>query len=332
MMARVSAVSSIDRATLSRIFPLAVAIGVFSALLVWSGRQPANEDLILLGATYTLVALGVYVPFMLAGSLSIAYLAYVGIGGYSVTLVATDTGWPVLVSFPIAMGASFVLAVILGMLTMRMSAFHLAMVTLLVSIAWISFARSADYLGGPQGMQVARPGYILGWQADRDFLVVASLVLVALAALMTSRLRNAPFGIALRGVRDVPEAVAAIGYSPTALRVLALGIGAAMASVGGALFTLANRAFSPGTFSIHVIVLAIFIPILGGTRSPVGSILGAALVVYTTFRLPGFENSGDFAFTLAVLLVLILFPKGLIELPFALRDAINKAVEKARRT
>ena len=65
-----------------------ITVAVVAAVLLWMGPSLYRQDLVFLAATYSLIALGMYVPFVLAGSLSMAYSAYAAIGAYAVALIS----------------------------------------------------------------------------------------------------------------------------------------------------------------------------------------------------------------------------------------------------
>ncbi|WP_173092888.1 branched-chain amino acid ABC transporter permease [Actinomadura verrucosospora] len=288
---------------------LALTLGV----IAWAGGDLFRQDLAFLGATYALLALGMYLPFNLAGTLSLAYSAYVAIGGYAVGLVGTKTGWPLPVAYLLGALASAALAVVLGFATRRLSGFYLAAVTMLFGVAFQSFLLDAkDITGGAVGIGSIRPLTFFGGEMDRQGFIILTLLIVWLAAVAVDRIRRSPFGVTLQSSRDVPAAVEAAGVGVPALRLVALGVGAALASLGGGLFTTANQTIGPDTFTLSLVMLAIFMPLLGGQGSAWGAVLGAVLVVELTFNLQIFERSGSLIFGVAVLAVLLIAPRGIL--------------------
>jgi branched-chain amino acid transport system permease protein len=288
---------------------LALTLGV----VAWAGADLFRQDLALLGATYALLALGMYLPFNLAGALSLAYSAYVAIGGYAVGLVATKTGWPLPLAYLLGAVASAALAVVLGFATRRLSGFYLAAVTLLFGVAFQSFLLDAkDLTGGALGIGSIRPLTLFGGELDRRSFIALTLLVVWIVAVAVDRVRRSPFGVALQSSRDVPAAVEAAGVGVPGLRLTVLGVGAAIASLGGGLFTTANQTIGPDTFTLHLVMLAIFMPLLGGQGSAWGAVLGAVLVVELTFNLQIFERSGSLIFGVAVLAVLLIAPGGIL--------------------
>ncbi|MBM4685874.1 branched-chain amino acid ABC transporter permease, partial [Rhodococcus hoagii] len=187
---------------------------------------------------YGLVALGMYVPFVLAGSLSMAYSAYAAIGAYAVALVAKHTDWSMWWGWIAGAVLSAVVALVLGLVTQRLSGFYLAAVTLLFSLAfkyWIIDARSIT--GGAGGITRIPPVSVFGWEPPGVALVGGAVVFVCAVAVLVDRLRKSVWGITLQASRESEDAVRAAGVKPAHLRMVALAIGGGDSpAFGGSLF------------------------------------------------------------------------------------------------
>ena len=116
---------------------------VVASLLYVQGNA-YHQDLLMLMATYGLLALGMYIPFIMAGSLSLAYTVYLTVGGYSVAWISHHTDLPIVVGIVIGAVLSAVIAVILGFATRRLSSFYLAAVTLLFAEAFDTWLVDAE--------------------------------------------------------------------------------------------------------------------------------------------------------------------------------------------
>ncbi|MGE0308330.1 MAG: branched-chain amino acid ABC transporter permease [Acidimicrobiia bacterium] len=291
-----------------------IGIACVVGVALWANGDRYQRTLVYLGAMYALLAMALYVPYILAGAVSMAFAAYLSIGGLSVGLVAENTGWPLLAAVPIGVVISMVLAIGLGLLTHRLTGFHLAAVTLLFALAFVTWHQESSITKGAGGLSILRTAHLGSIRLTDDALVVFTLLIVALTAIGIDRLRRSPIGPALGARKEAPAAAEACGYSTKVLLLVALAAGAAIASVAGSLFTISNGAVTSGTFSTHIVFLAIFMPILGGSRSAWGAVLGASIVVYLTFELKLLEDGGTFGFLLTVLAILIVAPKGLLGL------------------
>jgi branched-chain amino acid transport system permease protein len=271
------------------------------------------EDVAILIATYSMIALGLYVPFIMGGALSMSYNAYLGIGAYAVAVIASKTGWGFGWGLPIGMALSAAVAVVLGFATRRLSGFFLASVTVLFGVAFTTWLiASAELTGGGAGIPTFPTSVVFGVTLNHTILVSAALLLVWIVAVLLARLRRSPFGVAVRASRRASIAVEASGIRISTIVLVSLALGAIIASLGGSMFALVNDSVIPESFAIDVVFLTVFTPLLGGQSTPWGAVLGAFLVVLFTFELTMFKETGTLLFALAVLVVLVAAPRGLL--------------------
>jgi branched-chain amino acid transport system permease protein len=312
--------------------PLGVAALVGVMILLWTGTNGYRQDLTVLAATYALVALGMYVPFVMAGSLSMAYSAYAGVGAYAVGVVATESDLPLWVAWLAAPVLSAAVAVVLGFATRRLSGFYLAAVTLLFGTAFETWLTDADGItGGSGGIGGIRDVAFFGWEPDRGQQVFGAVVLVLLVAFAVDRLRQSPWGVMVRSLREVPQVVEASGVRVPVLNLVALAIGAMIASLGGCLFATFVGGVTPETFSLSIVFLAVFMPLIGGAGTPWGAVLGAVIVVELTLDFPAFSESGTLILALGVIVILLVAPRGIIGYVDAARGRLLSLLDHAGR-
>jgi len=295
-----------------------------AALIAYGSGASFRQDYVVLIATYGLLALGMYVPFIMSGTLSLAYNAHLGVGAYAAGIVSTKLGWSSLWGIPVGMLIAATVAVLLGMATRKLTGFYLAGVTLLFAVAFEVFIlNQVNITGGPSGMPVATPS-IFGYSLSRYEIMVAIVLVMWIVGLLLSRLREAPFGVIVRLRKEIPEAVEASGVSSAAMGLIALGFGAMIASVGGSMFAMMGRVAQPESYALHIIFLAIFMPLLGGQKSPWGAVVGAVVVVVFTFELQIVAEAGTLIFALAILLVLRFAPGGILGIGDQLKNFTAK--------
>ena len=308
-----------------------LALGAAAAVLIllWAGSNGYKQTLVMSAVTYAMIALGMYVPYLMAGSLSMAYSAYAGIGGYAVGLISTKTGLPMIVAWIIGPIVAAVLAVILGLVTSRLSGFFLAAVTLLFGMAFNAFLIDAEGIsGGSAGLGNLRSLSLLGWTPTPYQVMVGSVIVVCLTAFLLDRMRLSPWGVIVRTMRDAPRAVEAVGVRVPVLNLVALAIGAAIAAIGGALFTYSAGSITPDTFTLNVVFLAIFMPLIGGSGTPWGAATGAVIAVELTLNFPALQASGTLLLALGVLVILLVAPHGVIGYADKLRTRIWASLRK----
>jgi branched-chain amino acid transport system permease protein len=294
---------------LEAVVTLMIAVAAIALVI----GNPYLEAVALLTATYAFISLGMYLPFIMGGALSMAYNSYLGVGAYAMALVATRTDWDLAWSIPIGAVLAAALAVVLGMATRRLSGFYLAAVTLLFGIAFSTWLVDAEALtGGSAGIQSLRSPSIGGQPVSNSVLVAVTVLTVWLVGLLLSRLRSSPFGIVVRTQRRAAIAVESAGVHVSTLSLVTLALGAMVAALGGSMFAVVNHAVLPESFVVDLVFLTMFMPLLGGQDRPWGAILGAVLVVTFTFQLTFFKSTGSLFFSLAVLLVLVAAPRGIL--------------------
>lgn len=294
------------------IWPPLIGAGLIVVLMVWTGGSSYRQDLIQLACTYALIALGMYVP-ILAGSMSMAYSAYAAIGGFAVGLISKHTGVGLWLGWLGGAVVSAIIAVILALATRRLSGFFLAAVTLLFGTAfeyWLGVAEPIT--GGAGGLGGIRGLTIFGTPVSRSVQLCLALIFVWVVTVLIDRLRRSWFGVAIRAIEDKPLSVEASGVRTADLTMVALAFGAAVSSFGGALFASFVRGITPETFTLNVVFLALFMPLLGGRGTAWGAVLGAFLVVEITVNFDAIKASGSLLLALAVLVVMLLAPSGIL--------------------
>ncbi|MEJ1087765.1 branched-chain amino acid ABC transporter permease [Microbacterium sp. Mu-80] len=310
----------------------AVAVGIGALALVWAGGSGFRQDLLVMVAVYALIALGMYIPFVMAGSMSMAYAAYAAIGAYSVAIVTTETSLPPLLGWLIGPLISATVAVILGLLTRRLSGFYLAAVTLLFSMAFEPWVIALEPItGGSAGIGGIPIPTLFGWEAPRLVMIAIALMLVIVVAALVDRIRTGAWGVTVRTMRDVPSAVEAMGTRTTTLTTVTLAVGAAVASLAGALFVSFMLSITPETFTLSIVFMALFVPLIGGQASAWGCVIGAIVVIQLTANMPAsFEGSGQLVLAIGVLLILLVAPAGLIGYAQALIAWVRRRFGKER--
>jgi len=230
------------------------------------------------------------------GIVSFAHTMFYGLGSYGVAIALYSMGptWGAVgVGFFVALPLAALLALAIGLFSLRVQAIFFAMITLAVASAFAVLASQLSWLtGGEDGRtfqvpEVLRPGFVL---IPKDVLGVAVngrvltyyLVFISCLALFFLLLRvvNSPFGRVLQAIRENPFRAEALGYRTVFHRTYANCLSAAIAASVGALNALWLRYAGPDTslsFSIMMDVLVMVV--IGGMGTMYGAIIGAALFI-----------------------------------------------------
>ncbi len=228
------------------------------------------------------------------GIVSFAHTMFFGIGAYGIAVASTRLGptWAALaVGLLCALALSFVLALLVGLFSLRVRAIFFAMITLAVASAFLTLASQlSDITGGEDGLSFKVPELLSPSHefAEAPFLGVTLdgrlacyyLLFVAALVLLLAMLRivNSPFGRVLQAIRENEFRAEAIGYRVVVYRTLSSVLSALFACLAGAMLALWLRYNGPDTsLSFEVMMDVLLIVVIGGMGTIYGATLGAAL-------------------------------------------------------
>ncbi len=228
------------------------------------------------------------------GIVSFAHTMFFGIGAYGIAIACAQLGpsWSALALGTLcALALSFVLALLVGLFSLRVRAIFFAMITLAVASAFLTLASQlSDITGGEDGLsfkipEVLSPSFefaaapLLGVTLDGRLLcyyLLFALAAVALLALL--RIVNSPFGRVLQAIRENEFRAEAIGYRVVVFRTTSSILSALFACLAGVMLALWLRYNGPDTsLSFEIMMDVLLIVVIGGMGTMYGAAVGAAL-------------------------------------------------------
>lgn len=245
-------------------------------------------------AAYALAAIGLNIHFGYTGLLNFGQAGFMAVGAYGFAIPILSFGAPMIVGLICAISASVLLAIILGIPTLRLRADYLAIVTIasaeiirlvVTSTAFVGYTGGANGLGSawsndfyamnplPDGRYGFGPWVYTsnGW-----WVRLVAWSLVAIAALLVWQLSRSPWGRVLKGIREDEDAVRSLGKSVYSYKMQALIFGGILGSLAGIILVL-PRAIVPSQFGTQLTFFTYTILILGGAATVFGPILGSVL-------------------------------------------------------
>ena len=228
------------------------------------------------------------------GIVSFAHTMFFGIGAYGIAIASVRLG-PYWSSLAIGVGISLImsslLALVIGLFSLRVRAIFFAMITLAVATAFQSLAsQMSEWTGGEDGLsfkvpELLRPSTVLldesvlGFAIDGRLLTYYLLLLSAMVLfLLMLRIVNSPFGRVLLAIRENEFRAEAIGFRTVVYRTWSNVIAAVFATLAGAMLALWLRYNGPDTsLSFEIMLDILLIVVIGGMGTMYGSVIGAAL-------------------------------------------------------
>jgi ABC-type branched-subunit amino acid transport system ATPase component/ABC-type branched-subunit amino acid transport system permease subunit len=285
--------------------------GLFLLLAALYGTSSGvRSEVVILFYVYAILGLGIFLPLELTDQVSLAYSAYFGIGAYSYAICSAAGRFEPAIGIVIGVVLSGLLATLVGLATFRLSGYFLTVATMLVGVAFERFLVQASPLtGGPTGLGF--PKVLIGIPVSRLHLLIGGAVVVWLIGIALQNLRRSDTGKALLLMARSPAAAESIGVETGRARIVALCLGACIASLGGSLLALSSGFVIPESYNMMISFIVIFMPLIGGARSAWGSLIGAAIVAYVLQVAHQFGPS-QLLFGLTTLAVVLLVPGGIL--------------------
>jgi branched-chain amino acid transport system permease protein len=235
---------------------------------------------------FVLLALGLNIVVGYAGLLDLGYAAFFAIGTYTYAILASslfDLHFPFWLMLFVSALVTALFGVAFGAPTLRLRGDYLAIVTLGFGEIVPTFILNLDWLTqGTNGISgVDKPaigGLVIGANNDNIGFYYLVLVLVLGVVFVVNRLRDSRIGRAWMAIREDELAAATMGINTTTTKLLAFGLGAALAGFAGTFYASHLGFASPQQFNFSQSVLVLCMVILGGMGNMWGVMLGAVLI------------------------------------------------------
>jgi len=262
----------------------------------WHGifSQSLQQGLGPVAAVYCLAAIGLNIHFGYTGLLNFGQAGFMAIGGYVVASFVATWGLSFWLGCVVALVATGILALALGVPTLRLRADYLAIVTIAAAEIirqTIGSVTLLKYFGGQDGLQgfnqsfaslnpfsssVGIPG-VVSWRAYDFWTLLVCWFLVALFCLMVWALMRSPWGRVLKSIREDEDAVRSLGKNVYAYKMQSLVIGGLIGGVAGIMSALQHSAINPSFFATDTTFFAYTVLLVGGAARVLGPVAGTII-------------------------------------------------------
>jgi branched-chain amino acid transport system permease protein len=291
---------------------LAAALVVLATVPLWVGStyyvNIASQILF-----YSVFALAVNVLAGYAGLVSLGHAGLFGIAAYAAAKIMTSGHGHLAVAAG-ALAVTLAAAAVFAVLALRGTGLGFVMITVaLGQIVWGVAYRWISLTNGDNGITISgRPSpFGLSLASPRGFywatLAVFLLAVASMAVFVAS-----PFGASVRGTRDQPRRMNALGYHVWMIRFLAFVLSGFWTGVAGLLYLYYNQFVSPQAVTLTASAEALLMVISGGTATLLGPITGAALVVVMKNVASAYIERWNFVLGAIFVAIVVFMPEGLV--------------------
>lgn len=341
-------IRNMAKLTVGALLLIAFVLTWYHERLLYVDFPPSRFFLYSTIIVFALVASSVTVITGWSGQLSLAQMAYAGIGGLLAVhlhngfsmdvgfgstrllkfeLVGVTQGWAIIVAAFVTAG----IAVLTGLTALRVRGLMLAVVTFAFANAALGYLYNRPFFNGGLRTPSVERGTFFGvdmFDQRNFFYFTAGSALIVL--LILNHLRGSAIGRRIYAVRDNADTAAAYTVSPTRTKLLAFGIAGWVAGLAGGLFAnlLPAVRYGDAHFLIGESLEVVGIAVIGGLGSITGAILGALWVIGLPAFFPDNELVPQFTSSVGLLIMLMYFPGGFIQIANSARNGIVSFAER----
>jgi len=261
--------------------PLWVVLGVVVAAFLFT-RLGGNRYIYFAG--YFVLQ---YIVLATAWNVLGGYTGYVNFGTAAFFATGAYTALVLILAFkatlPVQIVAGALTAGLLGLgigyLTLRLRGVFFSIATLALSVVLQTVVSNWEYVGGGKGLSIIRPKAPALFASHAEYLFVVMVLLAAASVALAWWVQNSRVGRGLAAIRDNEEAAECMGVPTLRLKLFATTLSGCLMGVAGTPFPYYVTLVEPGSvFSLDYAVNSLAMPMIGGTTTWVGPVIGAVLL------------------------------------------------------
>ncbi|HEY5210932.1 MAG TPA: branched-chain amino acid ABC transporter ATP-binding protein/permease [Stellaceae bacterium] len=279
---------------------------------------------------YALVALGLILLTGIGGLVSFGQAAFVGIGAYVTAYLTTRHGASPWLTLPVCLAVAAVIALFIGLITLRLSSHYLAVATIAWGLSLYLVFGNLDALGRYSGISDLPALSVFGYVFSSDALFYLIWACVFGVIWLFANLLNSRPGRAIRSLRTADNLSESFGIDTALYKTMIFVIAALVAALSGWLYAYAVRYVNPTPFSIDSGIEYLFMIVIGGSEEVWGAVVGAGLVVFSKDLLQRLlpsltSNAGSFEVIVFGIVVVVVLQRASLGVVPLLKPFIRRA-------
>jgi len=299
---------------------LAIALA-YGLTLVVSNEYPFFAGYVVI--QFVLLATAWNIAGGYAGYVNFGAAGFFGAGAYA-AVAAGLLGAPLAVQILCAAVAGAAISLGVAYLSVRLRGIYYSIATIAVSVILESIVLNWPFVGGARGLSIVRPPPPPGFSNYTAFLFVVMTMLAVIGVAVAREVERTRLGRGLAAIRDNEMAAEACGVPTLNLKIVAIVLSGALMAVAGAPYAYYASYIDPtSAFNMSYSLAALAMPLLGGTATWAGPVVGAVVLSSLQQLLTVFASAQVNLLVLGLILVLsvILLPQGALELARRRRPA-----------
>lgn len=297
---------------MKRSIPVIIVILILAALPFFSGEYYINlSSQIVIFAVF---AASINLLLGYGGLATLGHAAYLGVAAYLSALMYLKWHVSPLLIAPLALLGTTLMACAFGLIALRATGLGFLMLTLALSqVLWGTAYRWVSVTDGDNGLRgLSRPAPFGISLDNATAFYYFTLIVGVLAVWMMARFVASPFGAALRGTRDQPRRMSALGYDVWLIRWITFVYAGFWGAVSGLLFVYYHKYIHPVSLSLANSAEGLLAVIAGGSGTLAGPLVGAAIVMILKNYVSAYIERWNMLLGFVFVLIVIFMPEGVV--------------------
>ncbi|MDD6160414.1 MAG: branched-chain amino acid ABC transporter permease [Oscillospiraceae bacterium] len=307
----------------------------------------SGSDLIPLNVTqaimqtmiYIVAGMGVGLLLFMAGLMSFATGAFIGLGTYLAALIMKNFMVPYVVILAFVIVVGIVAGILVGFVSLRVKGIHLLIITLaLATVMSTMYALPNSFTGGPNGIsKVPFPELAMLFKTNRDTMYFVVLAIMFVLVVITLNIINSPMGRAMLAMSNSESLAQAMGVNLLKYRVLAFVISTVYSLLAGVLYVSYMQSSIYATWSSSLAMNILIAACLGGTANPAGVMAGSFVVFTIDYAFlknlaffQKYPQASLFFNGILIIIIIAKYPGGLIRLLGSIKYGVKALFAKRR--
>ena len=245
---------------------------------------------------------------------TLGHASYLGVAAYTSALIALKLGLGHWIAAPAALLVTTVMAGFFGLIALRATGLGFLMLTLALSqVLWGTAYRWVGLTDGDNGLRgLTRPApFGISLEGATAFYYFA-LIVTAIAIAFMARFVASPFGAALRGTRDQPRRMSALGHDVWLVRWITFVYAGFWGAVSGLLFVYYHKYIHPISLSLTNSAEGLLAVIAGGSGTLGGPLVGATIVMLLKNYASAYIERWNMLLGVVFVLIVVFMPEGVV--------------------
>ena len=245
---------------------------------------------------------------------TLGHAAYLGLAAYLSALAFLKLGLDHWLAAPAALAGTTLAACAFGLIALRATGLGFLMLTLALSqVLWGTALRWVSMTDGDNGLRgITRPAPFGISLDDATPFYYFALGVAALAIWMMARFVGSPFGAVLKGTRDQPRRMSALGHNVWLIRWITFVYAGFWGGVSGLLFVYYHKYIHPVSLSLANSAEGLLAVIAGGSGTLAGPLVGAAIVMLLKNYVSGYVERWNMLLGFVFVFIVVFMPEGVV--------------------